>query len=121
MTVRVAHPREGALLRLVAQRIAGPRATSRADAVGRLLAVRGQDSRGALRSVRRRTSGEKGGAVEGARDAGEVAGSGPMRGRRRLVPAEDLGWLMALCGPRVLAGAAKRRAALGLDEADAER
>jgi|SRR3954447_7791114 hypothetical protein len=121
MTVRVVQPREVALLRLVAQRIAGPRATSPADAVGRLLAVQGQDYPGALLSVALRTSGAKRGDVEAALDAGEIVRSWPMRSTLHLVPAEDLGWLMALCGPRVLAGAAKRRATLGLDEADAER
>jgi hypothetical protein len=44
-----------------------------------------------------------------------------MRSTLHLVPAEDLGWLLALCGPRVLAGAAKRRAQLGLDTHDVER
>src|SRR3954471_16217579 len=121
MTVRVVQPREVALLRLVAQRIAGPRATSPADAVGRLLAVQGQDYPGALLSVALRTSGAKRGDVEAALDAGEIVRSWPMRSTLHLVPAEDLGWLLALCGPRVLAGAAKRRATLGLDAADAER
>jgi hypothetical protein len=114
-------PQEVALLRLVAQRIAGPRAASPADAVARLLAVQGQDYPGALTSVALRTAGAKRGDVEAALDAGEVVRSWPMRSTLHLVPAQDLGWLLALCGPRVLAGAEKRRASLGLDAADAER
>src|SRR3954469_5057975 len=121
MTVRVVQPREVALLRLVAQRIAGPRATSPADAVGRLLAVQGQDYPGALTSVALRTAGAKRGDVEAALDAGEIVRSWPMRSTLPLVPAEDLGWLLALCGPQVLAGAGRRRAQLGLDAHDAER
>jgi hypothetical protein len=114
-------PQEVALLRLVAQRIAGPRADSAADAVRRLLAVQGQDYPGALTSVALRTAGAGRGDVEAALDAGEVVRSWPMRSTLHLVPAEDLGWLLALCGPRVLTGAEKRRARLGLDLADAER
>src|SRR3954468_21548241 len=44
-----------------------------------------------------------------------------MRSTLHLVAAEDLGWLLELCGPRVLAGAAKRRATLGLAEAECEQ
>jgi hypothetical protein len=111
---------EVALLRLVAQRIAGPREASPADAVRRLLAAQGQDYPGALTSVALR-AGAKRGDVEAALDDGELVRAWPMRGTLHLVPAEDLGWLLALCGPRVLAGAAKRREQLGLDGRDAER
>src|SRR5437764_9355824 len=122
MTVpRKVEPREVALLRLVAQRIAGPRHQAPADAVRRMLAVQGQDYPGALTSVALRTAGAKRGDVEAALDAGEVVRSWPMRSTLHLVAAEDLGWLLALCGPRVLAGAEKRRARLGLVPADAER
>jgi hypothetical protein len=117
----VTTPQELALLRLVAQRIAGPPAGTPADAVGRLLAVQGQDYPGALTSVALRTAGRTRAAVEASLDAGEVVRSWPMRSTLHLVPAADVGWLLALCGPRVLAGAAKRRATLGLDQADAER
>jgi hypothetical protein len=44
-----------------------------------------------------------------------------MRGTLHLLPAEDLPWMLELLGPRVLAGAAKRRERLGLTEADTER
>ena len=112
--------REVALLRLVGQRIAGPREGSPADAVRRLLAVQGQDYPGALTSVALRAGAERG-DVEAALDRGEIVRSWPMRSTLHLVPAEDLGWLMALCGPRVLGGAAKRREQLGIDPRDAER
>jgi hypothetical protein len=111
---------EVALLRLVAQRIAGPREGSPADAVRRLLAAQGQDYPGALTSVALRAGGKRG-DVEAALDAGELVRSWPMRGTLHLVAAEDLGWLLDLCGPRVLGGAARRRAQLGLVERDAER
>jgi hypothetical protein len=44
-----------------------------------------------------------------------------MRGTLHLLAAEDLPWMLELLGPRVVAGAAKRRERLGLTEADAER
>ena len=114
-------PREVALLRLVAQRLAGPPLPDAAAAVRWLTAVQAQDYPGALTSVALRTAGGTRASVEAALDAGEVVRSWPMRSTLHLVAAEDLGWLLELCGPRVLAGAAKRRATLGLEEAECER
>ena len=86
-----------------------------------LLCVQGQDLPGALTSVALRTRDRSLAGVRAALDAGAVVRSWPMRSTLHLVPAADLAWLLELCGPRVLAGAAKRRATLGLTEADAER
>jgi hypothetical protein len=105
-----------ALLRLVAQRIAGPGLTDSAEAVRRLTAVQGQDFPGALTSVALRTTSRLRKDVEAALDAGEIVRSWPMRGTLHLVAAEDLPWLLDLLGPRMLAGSAGRRAGLGLDE-----
>jgi len=112
---------EVALLRLVAQRIAGPRAATAAEAVCGLTAAQGQDYPGALTSVALRTAGATRTDVEAALDAGEVVRSWPMRGTLHLVAAEDLGWLRDLCVPRVLAGFGQRRERLGLTDADAAR
>jgi hypothetical protein len=112
---------EVALLRLAAQRIAGARPATAVEAVRRLTAVQGQDFPGALTSVALRTAGRERKGVEAALDDGEVVRSWPMRGTLHLVPAEDLHWLLELLGPRVVAGAATRRANLGLTEADTER
>ena len=114
-------PSEVALLRLVAQRIAGPPLPDATAAVRRLTAVQAQDYPGALTSVALRVDGGTRAGVEAALDAGEVVRSWPMRGTLHLVAAEDLGWLLELCGPRVLAGAARRRERLELTEADTER
>jgi hypothetical protein len=114
-------PAEVALLRLVAQRLAGPRPATAAEAVRWLTAVQGQDLPGALTSVALRTAGGTRADVTAALDRGEVVRSWPMRGTLHLVPAEDLGWMLAVLGPRVLAGAASRRAALELTEDDVER
>ncbi len=111
---------EVALLRLVAQRIAGPRPTTPAEVVRRLGALQGQDLPGALLSVALRTAAGTRADVEAALDAGEIVRSWPMRGTLHLVAAEDLPWLIALLGPRVLAGAPARRAQLGITDASIE-
>ncbi|MCW2699046.1 MAG: uncharacterized protein JWQ45_581 [Blastococcus sp.] len=109
-----------ALMRLVAQRIAGPPHPSAAGAVRSLTAVQGQDYPGALTSVALRTSGRRRSDVVAALDDGAVVRSWPMRGTLHLVAAEDLHWLLGLLSPRVLAGAATRRARLDLTEDDVE-
>jgi hypothetical protein len=113
--------REVALLRLVAQRLAGAPLADAAGAVRWLTAAQAQDYPGALTSIALRTADRTRTGVEKALDDGAVVRSWPMRGTLHFVAADDLGWLLQLCGPRVLAGAAKRRATLGLTEADCER
>ncbi|WP_299954569.1 winged helix DNA-binding domain-containing protein [uncultured Modestobacter sp.] len=112
--------RELSLLRMAAQRLVGPRCATPAEAVRWLTAAQGQDLPGALLSVALRSGGSRA-AVTAALDAGEVVRSWPMRGTLHLTAAEDLLWLLELLGPRVLAGAAGRRAYLELTEADVER
>lgn len=114
-------PSEVGLLRLVAQRLAGARADSPVEAVRRLLAVQGQDLPGALTSVALRTTGRSRADVVAALDRGEIVRSWPMRGTLHLTAAEDLPWMLDLLAERALAGAAKRRAALGLTDADVGR
>ncbi|WP_369252049.1 winged helix DNA-binding domain-containing protein [Geodermatophilus amargosae] len=116
-----ATPREVALLRLVAQRVAGPPFPDAAAAVRGLLAVQGQDWPGAVTSVALRTADRSRAGVQAACEAGAVVRSWPMRGTLHLTPAEDLPWMLGLLGTRALAGAAKRRAVVGLTEDDLER
>lgn len=107
-------PVEIALLRLVAQRVVVPLPTA-ADVVRWLTAVQGQDDAGAITSIALRTARRERAEVLAAYDSGEIVRSWPMRGTLHVVPAEDLGWMLQLMTPRVLAGAARRRAQLGLD------
>ena len=111
---------ELALLRLVAQRIAGPGFATATDAVRWMTAVQAQDHNGVLTSVALRTASRSREGAEHALDAGEVVKSWPMRGTLHLVVAEDLPWMLDLLAPRVVAGAAARRAHLDLDIADLE-
>ncbi|MGX5657211.1 DNA glycosylase AlkZ-like family protein, partial [Geodermatophilus nigrescens] len=114
-------PREVALLRLVAQRVAGPPFPDAAAAVRGLLALQGQELPGALTSVALRTADRSRAGVEAALAAGAVVRSWPMRSTLHLTPAEDLPWMLDLLGPRVLAGAARRREVVGLTLDDLER
>ena len=108
------------LLRLVAQRIAGPAHPTATATVRALTAIQAQDYPGALDSVALRTVGRRRSDVEAVLDAGDVVRSWPMRGTLHLVAGDDLPWLLDLLGARVLAGAAGRRERLGLTEADTE-
>jgi Winged helix DNA-binding domain len=112
---------ELALLRVVAQRLAGPRPATATEVVRWLTAVQGQDLPGALTSVALRTADGTRAAVTAALDRGEVVRSWPMRGTLHLVPAEDLAWMLDLLGSRVLAGAPTRRDRLGITDGDVER
>jgi hypothetical protein len=112
---------EVALLRLVAQRIAGPPSPTAADAVRSLTAVQAQDLPGALTSVALRTAGRKRSDVTAALDAGAVVRSWPMRGTLHLVAADDLPWLLELLGPRVPPVGSSRWRQLELTERDAGR
>jgi Winged helix DNA-binding domain len=112
---------EVGLLRLAAQLLAGDRAASPLEAVRRLLAAQGQDYPGALTSVALRTTARSRAAVLAALDGGEIVRSWPMRGTLHLTAAEDLPWMLDLLGERAMAGVAKRRANLGLTDADVAR
>ncbi|WP_432491213.1 winged helix DNA-binding domain-containing protein [Kineococcus gypseus] len=111
-------PREVGLWRLVAQRVAVP-LDGAAAAVEHLLCVQAQDLRAAATAVALRTAPGAPGLAT-ALDAGAVVRSWPLRGTLHLVPAVDLPWLLALCAPRVLRSTTARRAALGIDDADAD-
>lgn len=106
------------LLRLVAQRLAGPPESTVLDATRRLGAVQAQDLPGAIASLALRTAGRSRDEVHAAFDAGEVVRTWPVRGTLHVVPAEDLGWMTTLGAPRPMAAAARRRGQLGLDDAD---
>jgi hypothetical protein len=59
--------------------------------------------------------------VNEAMERGEAIRTWPMRGTVHLVPPADAHWMLDLMGVRALAGAAKRRNTIGLDENTAER
>lgn len=114
-------PREVAQLRLAAQRLVGPPCETAAAAVRWMTATQAQDLPGALTSVALRTAGRRLADVTAALGEGSVVRSWPMRGTLHLVAGEDLGWMLDLTGPRLLAQAARRRAQLELDDATTAR
>ena len=111
---------ELSLLRMAAQRLVGPPAASPLEAVRLLTAVQGQELPGALSSVALR-SGSTRAQVTAALDDGSVVRSWPMRGTLHLTAADDLPWLLELLTERAVRGVEKRRAVVGLTEADVER
>ncbi len=108
-------------LRLTAQHIGDREFATPAEAVRWMLALQAQDLPGLKWSVGLRYAGATMVGVNAALDAGAVVRSWPLRGTLHLVAGEDLGWLLALTGPRMIVSTAGRRAALGLTEADLER
>ncbi len=107
--------------RLVAQRLAGPRAQTPAEAVQWLTAMQAQDYTGALTSVGLRTHRRLRAEVVVALGTGDIVRSWPMRGTLHLTAAQDLSWMLRLLAPRVIKGSVARRTGLGLDESQLER
>jgi hypothetical protein len=109
-----------ARLRLAAQVLTGAPAASPTEAVRWMLAMQGQDYPGAKWSIGLRSNSTEAN-VEAAIDAGEIVRSWPMRGTLHVTAAEDLPWMLSLTATRAMAGAAQRRAALGLTLDEIER
>jgi Winged helix DNA-binding domain len=109
------------LLRLVAQRLAGPGFDTPLDAVRWMTAMQAQDYPGAMTSVALRTRARSRAAIEAALDSGDVVRSYPMRGTLHFVAADDLSWMLELVAARLISAAIARRAALDLDLAMIER
>lgn len=87
----------------------------------RMLALQGQDWNASRWALGVRAPGTTEADVLAAFDSGDLVRSWPMRGTIHVVPSEDIGWMQAATGSRVLAGAPKRRENLGLDEASLTR
>lgn len=108
-------------LRLAAQRIEGSGSSTPAGAVAWMLAMQAQDLPGAKWSVGLRTARATEADVEAAIDNGGIVRSWPIRGTLHFVSGEDLGWLLGLTAPRMIASWASRRTALGITEDDLAR
>jgi hypothetical protein len=114
---------EARVLRARAQRLgAPPPPTDRvASVVAAVCGVQAQDRRAAALAVRARSSGLTAPDVEHARVVDRsVVRTWAMRGTFHLLAADDVGWLLALLGPRFVAAGGRRFAQLGLDEAQCE-
>ena len=83
--------------------------------MGNQFALQGQDLPGTLWAIGVRAPGSTIEDVRGAFDSGMYLRSWPFRGTLFAMTAADLPWILAVTGPRIHAGAAARRTALGLD------
>jgi hypothetical protein len=117
----VLKPRDLGLLRLIAQRVAGPGSATAVDAVRWMTATQAQDYASAVLAIALRTKSRSRSDVHDALDSGLVVRSWPMRGTLHFVAAEDLSWMLALTAERSLATATKYRTQLGLDLSIIER
>ena len=92
-----------------------------AEVAHHMLAVQGQDWRSSRWALGVRAPGSRDADVLRAFDAGLVVRAWPMRGTLHVVPAGDIGWMQRATNHRVLPGAPKRRAFLGLDDRTLDR
>jgi hypothetical protein len=101
--------------RLAAQLIAKP-AGSPAEAVASLGAVQAQDYLASLWAVGLRTRGATASTIEQAIADGEIVRTHAFRGTLQYVARDDVRWMLALVGSRVITATASRYRVLGLDE-----
>jgi hypothetical protein len=103
--------------RMRAQRLAGSRATDVRAVLRGVGALQAQDTAAARLAVRPRSAGLTAAAVTRAcNEERSVVRTWLMRGTLHMVPAEDVGWLVALLGPILAAGDRRRRLQVGLDD-----
>lgn len=107
--------------RLKAQGIAGAPLPNTVAVAERLLAVQGQDPRGARLAVRSRTRGLTAADVDGALNERALLITWLNRGTLHLVRSEDYPWLHALTAPRLFTANARRLAEEGVSPRVAER
>jgi len=108
--------------RLTAQLLAGTPARDPVAVAERLLAVQGQDPRGARLAIRARTTGLTAADVDRAlTEERSLLITWLNRGTLHLVRSEDYPWLQALTTPPLFTGNARRLTQLGVTENLADR
>jgi hypothetical protein len=108
--------------RLTAQALAGPPLRDPVAVPERLLAVQGQDPRGARLAVRARTEGVTAADVDVAfSEDRSLLITWLNRGTLHLIRSEDYAWLHALTTPPLLTSSRRRLHQEGVSEAAAER
>ena len=107
--------------RLTAQLLAGAPASDPVAVAERLLAIQGQDLRGARLAVRARTNGLSVSDVDGALANRTLLISWVNRGTLHLIRAADYPWLHALTAPTLLTANARRLEQEGVSPAAAQR
>jgi Winged helix DNA-binding domain len=104
--------------RLHNQRLSGPPAADPVDVVRHLGAVQAQEYAVAKWSVGQRTAGAQDRDVQALIDSGAIVRTHALRPTWHFVAAEDVGWIQALTGPRVLTTMGHYYRQAGLDDAE---
>ena len=108
--------------RLSAQLLSGPPARDPVAVAERLLAIQGQDPRGARLAIRARTSGLSAADVDRAlTEERSLLITWLNRGTLHLVRRDDYPWLQALTTPQLVTGSARRLEQEGVSPDAAER
>lgn len=104
-------------LRLRSQGLAGTRPTDVRTLLRSIGSLQAQETAAARLAVRPRSAGLDAAAViRACNEERSVVRTWAMRGTLHMLPAEDVGWLVALLGPGLVAGDRRRRLQLGLDD-----
>lgn len=109
---------EIARLRLSNQQIQSPRYRRPDELLSHMGAMQGQDYAGSLWAMGLRLSQAVITDIEQAVVDRQIVRSWPLRRTLHWVPAADLGWMLQLTGPRMVAGTEGRRRQLGLTDAE---
>jgi winged helix DNA-binding protein len=108
--------------RLTAQMLSGPPGSDPLEVTRRLLAVQGQDPRGARLAIRARSTGLVAADIDRAlSEDRSLLITWVNRGTLHLLASEDYSWLHALTAPPLLTGNARRLAQEGVTPDAAER
>ncbi|HLJ81673.1 MAG TPA: winged helix DNA-binding domain-containing protein, partial [Ktedonobacterales bacterium] len=104
-------------LRLRSQCLTGTRPTNVYALLRSIGSLQAQETSAARLAVRPRSTGLNAAAVTRAcNEERSVVRTWAMRGTLHMLPAEDVGWLVALLGPGFVTGDRRRRLQLGLDD-----
>lgn len=103
-------------LRLYNQRISRTGLETPGQVVARLGGLQGQDYSGAKWSIGLRLPNATDTSVEHAINERKIVRTWPMRGTLHFVAASDVRWILALTSPGNIAGSARRRQNLELDD-----
>jgi hypothetical protein len=107
--------------RLQAQRLTGEPFESPLDAIRSLTAVQSQDYSGAKWALGQRSRKTTDAAIDRLFNEGAILRTHVLRPTWHFVLPEDIGWLLALTGPRVRAGLVARNRNLEIDDKVAAR
>lgn len=107
--------------RFCSQALAGPPLKDATAVAKRLLAIQGQDPRGARLAIRARSEGLSAVDVDHALDAGSLLITWLNRGTLHLVRSEDYPWLQVLTTPPLLSSCARRLRQEGISPEQGER